>query len=426
MKRNKSLERKSAHDMDLNEAAVISFVFMQKALVLSELLYSSHASGDATTRNSDPSKFQQKLNWERLLEKHKHLPSFRRHLRMSVTSFQKLVDFIRTEVDVDESQAGKRGGKIIPELCVYCTLRYLAGGSYTDIHLQTGVSVPSFYRVIWKTMIAINNVEILKPVFPQSPEECAEEAAGFTSRSWSAAIDNCVSAIDGWLLKIQVPPKKVVGNVRSYFSGHYQCYGISVQAACDHHCRFQFLGIGGPGSMYDNDSYKESGLLELVEKLPGYYCAIGDNAYQPSEHCIPVFGGQLATTESNDCFNYYASQLRIRIEMAFGMMIQKWGILQRPLRCSIENVGVLMTSVAVLHNFAINERLLESGEEVNKSYASAIDYEFAAQRNYSAHAEYSEMVSNEMIQHSFNRNRMVQLIKEKQLPGRPTPVQKHI
>ena len=28
-----------------------------------------------------------------------------------------------------------RGGVIIPEIALYCTLRYLAGGSYTDIFL---------------------------------------------------------------------------------------------------------------------------------------------------------------------------------------------------------------------------------------------------------------------------------------------------
>ena len=47
---------------------------------------------------------------------------------------------------------------------------------------------------------------------------------------------------------------------------------------------------------------------------------IGDCAYKPTEHLVPIFGGDLALRKENDNFNFYASQLRIRIEMAFGLM----------------------------------------------------------------------------------------------------------
>ena len=46
------------------------------------------------------------------------------HLHMSLTLFEKLLSFIRTSLKV-----------IIPEIALYCTLRYLAGGSYMDIFL---------------------------------------------------------------------------------------------------------------------------------------------------------------------------------------------------------------------------------------------------------------------------------------------------
>ena len=61
--------------------------------------------------------------------------------------------------------------------------------------------------------------------------------------------------------------KKEVHNVKSYFSGHYQTYGINIQAACDHNCHFLFIGMGGPGVMGDREALKESGLYNLVEKL---------------------------------------------------------------------------------------------------------------------------------------------------------------
>jgi hypothetical protein len=48
-----------------------------------------------------------------------------------------------------------RGGAIIPEIRLYCTLRWFSGGSYSDIMIQVGVSKSSFYRVVWITIKAI-------------------------------------------------------------------------------------------------------------------------------------------------------------------------------------------------------------------------------------------------------------------------------
>jgi hypothetical protein len=124
------------------------------------------------------------------------------------------------------------------------------------------------------------------------------------------------------ILAIQTPTKNEAKNVQSFFSGHYQSYGVNIQAACDHNCRFQFIGVAGPGVMGDRDAINEVELGGLILGLPGLYCAIGDCAYPASEHFVPIFGGAQALVPKNDNFNFFASQLRIRIEMAFGLMIK--------------------------------------------------------------------------------------------------------
>jgi hypothetical protein len=50
--------------------------------------------------------------------------------------------------------------------------------------------------------------------------------------------------VDGYLLAIHTTWKKHAKIFRLYFSGQYQRYGINIQACCDSHCRFTFLGIG--------------------------------------------------------------------------------------------------------------------------------------------------------------------------------------
>jgi hypothetical protein len=64
--------------------------------------------------------------------------------------------------------------------------------------------------------------------------------------------------------------------------------------------------------------------------------------------------------QRNNDFNFYASQCRIRIEMAFGLMQMKWGILRQPQSCSLNNLKYLVHAIARLQNFIINERLGES------------------------------------------------------------------
>ncbi|KAG7352898.1 hypothetical protein IV203_008946 [Nitzschia inconspicua] len=169
---------------------------------------------------------------------------------MSVESFTNLVETLGDALNVDEHQGRRRGGHIEPALRLFCTIRWLAGGSYLDIAGLVGVSSSRLYQIIDKTIhaIATSSEPALDNIrFPKTTEECEAAAGEFLAISRGSAVSNCVSVHDGYLLRIQTPSAGEVGNVRSYFSGHYQCNGVNVQAACDAHCRFLFIGVAGPG-----------------------------------------------------------------------------------------------------------------------------------------------------------------------------------
>jgi hypothetical protein len=61
-----------------------------------------------------------------------------------------------------------------------------------------------------------------------------------------SCVDLCIGVIDGWLCPIEVPASSMVGNVQSYFSGHYQRYGFNIQAVTDHLGRFIFMAVVQP------------------------------------------------------------------------------------------------------------------------------------------------------------------------------------
>jgi DDE superfamily endonuclease len=313
-----------------------------------------------TPENRHPSFFDQRLCWELYLEKHKRKNTLNVRLRMSNESFDRLLGYIRHELLVNETMAKQRGGAIIPELCLFCTLRWLAGGSHLDICDIVGISKSSFYRVVWKTIRAIVHAKALEIRFPETSSELEQAMIGFASISKREAIRNCVGVVDGYLLRIKVPSVKEVGNVKSFFSGHYQCYGVNVQAVTDHNSRFTFFSFASPGVTADRDAVRHCGLNALIEGLPFGACLIGDAAYEASEHMVPVFQGHARENKRNDNFNFYASQVRIRVEMAFGLLQAKWGILSRPIGCSIKNLKWLIQAVARLHNFVISERLAKN------------------------------------------------------------------
>jgi DDE superfamily endonuclease len=272
---------------------------------------------------------EQRLLLDEYSSRHHQRGTLKHRIRISFSSFQKLVLLIQDDLAVNLTAAEKRGGAIIPEICLYCTLRYLAGGSYLDIsNTIAGISQSSFYRVVWKTITAIVQCSALKINFPKTEHEVSSATVGFASISTDGAIKNCVGAVDGYLLRIRVPSKVEVKNVRSFFSGHYQCYGVNIQACADHHSHFVHFAFAAPGVTGDRNAIKQCSLYDLIESLPRGVCIIGDAAYTPTEHMVPIYQGVDKLNAKYDNFNFYASQLRIRVEMAFGIMQSKWGILQ--------------------------------------------------------------------------------------------------
>jgi len=148
-----------------------------------------------------------------------------------------------------------------------------------------------------------------------------------------------------------------VGNVKAYFSGHYQCYGVNVQGmVLDSRCRFLFLAAAAPGGTNDIVAFRKCGIQRYINSLSLGRYVIGDNAYVCSEQLLTPFAGVERNDLRKDAYNFYVSQLRIRIEMAFGMMSNQWLILKRPISVSTKTFGKLILCIGVLHNYCVRER----------------------------------------------------------------------
>ena len=299
-----------------------------------------------------------RLEWHMYTQKLQKENSFERMYRMSLESFNKLLEMLRKRLTVNAIYSKLRTGQgmITPEIILHCVIRWLAGGSYLDIRTIAEISVPSFYRIVAKGMKAIVQCEELKISFPKTLEEQVTTSNKFMELSSHHVIKGCVGCLNGWLCSIKTPSKKETRNSKCFFSGHYQKMGINVQAVCDADCKFTYFAIAAPGGANDCRAYSMLSLKDIVDKLkPGQYI-IADNAYVTTEHLITPFCGSQREEPEKDAFNFYLSQVCICIEMAFGLMTTKWRILRGPLQVKLKNIPSVLMSIVCLHNFCISER----------------------------------------------------------------------
>jgi len=279
---------------------------------------------------------------------------FQSRYHMSHGTFQRLVGLLRHRIAVDEKQSRRCTGgvpPITPELVVAAGLKYLGGSFHEDISDALGMHSKSAETCVDKFMDAVDaTLRFHCPVDADELRQCADEwdevSGGF------GLYYGAIGCLDGWLCCTNKPS---VRNALDYRSGHYQRYGLNIQAMCDANLRFLYFGVVAPGKTNDLRAFNRClELRQWLQSLPEEYFIIGDNAYQLSNKVLIPFSGSEKHQTYKRTYNFYLSQLRIRIEMAFGRLTTKWRIFRRQLDCSIEKNSQICRVAAKLHNFVID------------------------------------------------------------------------
>ena len=104
---------------------------------------------------------------------------------------------------------------------------------------------------------------------------------------------------------------------------------------CNANLRIIYISVVGPEKMNDARVYRRLFGLQtwMVALETGYFCS-GDNTYTLSNTILIPYSGTQRDAEYHRDYNFYLSQLRIRIEMHFGRLTTKWRIFRQRLDCS--------------------------------------------------------------------------------------------
>ena len=295
----------------------------------------------------------------------------RRAYRMHADSFWALHKLLKNGIAKAAEEAkgtkkhrnGAKNGVISTSVRLSAAIRYFAGGRPDDIALVHGISHSEVFTSVWKVVDAVNDCAKLNFAYPTSHERQKEIAREFQAKS-DADFPFCGGCLDGMMVWYEKPSaamcKEAQCGTMKFMCGRKKKYGVNLQGICDAEGRFLDVSIGHPASTSDYLAFSTSKIFYKLEQegfLAEGICIFGDLAYVNTNYMATPYKSVRSGTK--DDYNFFHSQLRIRIECAFGMLVNRWGLLRRALssQMSFNRSLLLVMTLCRLHNFCISERL---------------------------------------------------------------------
>ncbi len=307
--------------------------------------------------------------------------TFRRYFRMGRDSFFKLCNQICAEVGEDEFRpercvdnfnrtyrgaVRKSGGAICGEVRVAIFIRLLAGASYLDLmvifdlcHQPVFMSFHMVCNWIQRTL----KFPFVRALEDEDVDYFERVSADFAYAASDGVFKGCIGALDGLAVRIKRP----VATATLRDPGAYFCrkgfFALNCQGICDFQKRLIWVSSRHIGSCHDSVAFTDTKLYELLQKKKDFlvkqgYFIVGDSAYNMESFLLVPYP-QPSPRSMEDAYNYYHSNCRIRIECTFGEIVMRWGIFWRSLQFNINQVGDIVASAGLVHNFIIDERLEE-------------------------------------------------------------------
>lgn len=283
--------------------------------------------------------------------------SFVSEYRMDYRSFDLLVGLLSENSLLNMNEEFAR--RAVPSAPISVASRVgsalilLGGGRITEAMRTHGIAMSTAYDNLARVVRAINLHPALAISCDNSTEALVLRALSFRQKSSDDVIKFCTGVIDG--LCISISPRKV-RNQTQYFSGGKQKFCVNMQGVCDSNGLFIAVTCKHVGSTNDSAAFETSNLKQLCSQQKFPYHWMGDNAYSISPTMLVPFICTFVGFQY-ESFNFYLSQLRVTIERAFGMLIQRWGIFWRKLKFDIPFILEIIHACCRLHNYCLKQNI---------------------------------------------------------------------
>jgi hypothetical protein len=346
--------------------------------------------------------------------------SFIAEYRLDPRAFFSLCDLLEPQMITNQGMASRAmstsGSKPISlQSRVASALIILGGGRVLEAMRTHGLAKTTVISNFRTVVRAINSCDALRISCDNSLESLRARADGFQSRSANDLFKYCTGAIDGIAITIRAP--KGIIDQRRFYSGNKKKYCINMQGVCDSECRFIAMTCKHVGSTNDVVAFTYSSLKDLCDSQSFPYHWNGDAAYSNSKRLMAPYEGS-GLDDLKESFNFLHSQVRITIERAFGILVQRFGILWSPIKYELGFIAEIIHACCRLHNYCITHRLPVLTDAYTPPAHTALDGEGSLGPNWGVHpSERSSMLrgsTDEINSGNALREEILQEITRKQ------------
>jgi len=214
-----------------------------------------------------------------------------------------------------------------------------------------------------------------------------QKADGFAK---NCNFPNAVGALDGKHVRIRCPKKS-----GSQFHNYKSFFSIVLMAIADADMNFTVVTVGSAGRESDAGIFLSSGLSDALisnslnlpqpRPLPGEqtdtpFVLLGDEAFPLRYNLMRPYGcrkGEMLSYEQR-IYNYRLSRARLSVEHAFGLLLSRWQIFDRPMKPIVATVENIVKSCVILNNFVNSRRdrcdcIAEATEAVLRSDGAMVN-----------------------------------------------------
>ena len=221
----------------------------------------------------------------------------------------------------------------------------------------------TIHYIVQETCAAIWECLVHKEMPPPTQDRWKEIEKEFANR-WN--FPNCVGAVDGKHIVITSPFRS--GSLYHNYKG---TFSINLMALVDANYKFIFVDIGQYGSNADGGVFQRSEFgkrflnrdldipppkvidgAENMGLMP--HCIVADEAFPLRIDLMRPFPRRSKNEnlpEDKAIFNYRLSRACRIVENCFGILAQRWRLLNRRIQLQEKNVIEVIKACCVLHNF---------------------------------------------------------------------------
>lgn len=118
----------------------------------------------------------------------------------------------------------------------------------------------------------------------------------------------------------------------------------------DDYC-FRYIDVGASGMASDGSVFRNCSIYNKLESnlLPNGGVIVADAAFPLKLYIIKPYPGDNLTL-AQKIFNYRLSRARRIVENAFGILVSRFRIFQKPIATDVDTVNTIVLAACALHN----------------------------------------------------------------------------